>query len=269
MPDQPILASDLNLLKTAGFSQPSAKLKTPRISMATCGRTKNGKSHWAVMTSPEPVAYIMLDPGSREIATKAAAMGKKIVSKFIDHSKKDNQETAKKVWAEYRASIRAIMATKSIRTLVVDTIDECWEIIQLAEFGKLKQNNKFAYGGVNAEFGGLIDEVYFGREDLNTIYIQKVKKSYIDDKWDGKTFKPAGFSSLDYLVDMSIEHFFREKNFGFRTLATEATRFGAQFSGLEFYAEENSFLDLALHIFNPANGLVGYDPVGADPFYWQ
>jgi hypothetical protein len=262
-----IPASDLNALKAAGFTAPTpTKKKTPRITVATRGKTKNGKSHWALMTTPEPIGYLMLDPGALELSQKAVNRGRKIFPKYIEHSKKAEQEAAKVLWGEYRKAWRAIMATKSIRTLVVDTIDEAWELIQMAEFGKVKQNNKYAYGPLNAEFGGLIEEAYYSRPDLNIVLIQKVKKEYVGDNWDGKSMKPAGFGTLDYLVDLSISHYFKEKKFGFTTLANEATRFGPQFAGLDFFDEENSFTDLALHIFKEHPD---YDAVGADPEYWD
>lgn len=261
----PIPESELAALKKAGFSIAKGSEKVPRISVATRARTKNGKSHWAIMTTPDPVAVIMLDPGTGEITEKAAAAGRVIIPKFINHSTKAVQEECKKTWQDIRKSINAIIATKSIRTLVIDTISECWELIQLAEFGRIKQNNKFAYGGINAEFSGMIEEIYYSRPDLNTVYIQKVKKQYVDDKWDGKSVEAKGFESLPYLVDLSLMHFFQinngERIFGFRTDSSEATRFGGQFSGLEFKGEENTFTDLALEIFK------GH-PQGGDPRYW-
>lgn len=268
-PTSPLIipASDLSILKGAGFSQPTpTKKKTPRIAVATRGKTKNGKSHWALMTPPEPIGYLMLDAGALELSQKAVNRGRKIFPKFIEHSKKADKETAMKAWAEYMKAWRTLVAVKSVRTLVVDTIDEAWELIQMAEFGKVKQNNKFAYGPLNAEFGGLIEEAYYTRPDLNIILIQKVKKEYVNDNWDGKSMKPAGFASLEYLVDLNIVHYFREKKFGFQTLASEATRFGPQFAGLDFFDTENTFTDLAMYVFKDHPD---YDAVGADPEYWD
>jgi hypothetical protein len=268
-------AADLKSLKDAGFTQPSPKpTKPPRISVATGGSTKRGKTHWALITPPDPVAVISLDPGTRQVVDRGTMMGRTILPKYLDHSKREDQATAKKLWQDYRSAIRAIMATRSIRTLVIDTISDCWDLIQLAEFGKLKQNNKFQYGGVNAEFGGLVDEVYYGRPDLNTIYIQKHKKAYVDDKWDGKAMYAAGFSGLDFLVDLSLGHTFTGKEgFGITTLSTEATRFGPEFSGITMTGDDCSFSALAMHIFADPEypdraKLMGFTDEGNDPEYW-
>lgn len=265
--------ADLNALKLAGFTEPDPiKKGPPRLSLATEGRTKMGKTHFAIMTTPEPVAVITMDPGTAYVAQKAKSQGRKIYTTFIEHHKKEDQVTAKASWTKYRQAWRTILGMKFIRTMVVDPISESWELLQLAEFGKLKQNNKFAYGALNAEFSGLIDEVYYVRPDLNTIYIQKVKKLYVkgrkkdDDTdmggdWDGKSYEPQGFKNLDYQVDLSIVHEFQKGKFAIRTKDSTATRFGGEFADLVFGQEECTFVDLALHIFKD-------DPVGSDPEYW-
>lgn len=267
--------ADLKSLLSSGFIQadPKAYLKAPpRLALACRGKTKHGKSHFAYMTTPQPVASIMLDPGSHHIANKAAAANRIIIPKFINHSKKESKEVAEKLWQEYRSAIRAVMATKSIRTLVVDTITEAWELLQMATFGKINQNNKFAYGPLNAEFAGLVDEIYYARPDLNIIYIQKIKKEYgADEKWDGKSYYAQGFSGFDYLVDVNIIHGFNKGEFFFETDSTAASRLGGQFSGLRFGKNEHgisecSFLDLALHIYGP-EGI--NHPQGSDPSYWE
>lgn len=264
-------SADLKSLKDAGFVQPSPTARRPpRISIASRGNTKRGKTHWAICTPPDPVAVISLDPGTRQVVDKAIAMGRQVLPFYLDHSKREDQATAKKLWSDYRKAIRTIMGIKAIRTLVVDTTTDVWDLVQLAEFGKLKQNNKFAYGGINAEFAGLIDEVYFGCPGLNTIYISKLKKAYVDDKWDGKAMYAAGYSGMDYLVDLNMTHVFRNKEFGFVIDDSEATRFGADYSGLEFMGGECSFLDLAMHIFADKEKCkaLGFGDEGADPTYW-
>src|SRR5262249_16286333 len=158
-------------------------------------------------------------------------------------------------------------------TIVVDPIDMAWELIQLAEFGKLKQNNKWAYGSLNAEFSGLADELYYGREDINSVYIQRVKKLYVksdpkkdDGDWDGKSYEPRGFNGFDYLVDINATHGFENKQFTLTTDPGEATRLGGQFSGLKFAGDECSFVEMAKYIYGP-DGL--NHPEGGEIDYWD
>lgn len=269
MPTNPsniILASDLKLLQSAGFAQadPKKASTTPRLAVASRGKTKCGKSHWALMTTPEPVAYIRADPGSVQLVNKAVAAGRKVIDLHIPHDKKESQDEAKKYWQRYRNGWRAILQTKGVRTVAVDTISEMWELLQLAEFGKLKQNNKFAYGGINAEFGGLIEEMYYSRPDINIVLIQKLKKEYTDDKWDGKSYYAAGYNGLEYIVDLSIRHFFKKKAFTFVTNEDEATRLGGNFSGLEFTGDECSFNALATYVYSQLG-----DPIGGNEEYWD
>ena len=272
--------SDLKTLLSQGFSliDPTAASKAPpRLAVATRGKTKCGKTHWALMTTPQPVAFVMLDPGSVPLAQKAVSRGRIIIPKHIPHSLKESQAIAVNLWKDYRNTLKTIARTPSIRTLVIDTISECWDLLQMAEFGKIKQNNKFAYGPLNAEFAGLIDELYDVRRDLNIVLIQKVKKEYSakgegkEDAWDGKSYYAKGYGELDYLVDCSITHAFVPKtsdtpaHFFIETLSSEATRLGPEFSGLRFRGPECDFTELAMHIFGPS-GL--NHPLGADPKYW-
>jgi len=257
-----ISVNDLASLKSAGFALPKKQADNPpRLSVLTTGKTKNGKSHWAYFTTPEPVVALMLDPGALPIIQKAVDSGRNILPRFINHSRKETQDAAKKLWQEYRSAVRAVLAAKSVRTLVIDTSQEAWELLRMAEFGRLEKVMGYQYGGANAEFGGLIDELYYGRPDLNTIYIDKSKKAYVDDKWDGKSMERRGFAGLEFQVDLSIHHYFKSRKFGFEIDESEATRFGPQFSGLKFEGEECSFMDLAMHIY-------GDHPVGSDPEYW-
>ena len=257
-----ISTSDLSHLKSAGFTVPvKGADKPPRLSVLTQGKTKNGKSHWAYFTTPEPVTAIVLDPGTMPIVQKAIDAGRNILPIFINHSRKETKEEATKLWQQYRSALRAVMASKSVRTLVVDTSQEAWELARMKEFGKIDKVMGFQYTGLNAEYGGLIDELYYGRPDLNTIYIDKSKKNYVDDKWDGKSYERKGFSDLEFQVDLSITHYFKGGKFGFQIDSSTATRFGPEFSGLKFDDNECTFMDLAMTVY--AN-----HPQGSDPEYW-
>lgn len=257
-----VVPKDLQSLKSVGFTTlPKSADKLPRISMLTSGKTKTGKTYWALNTTPEPVAAFLMDPGSLAIAQEAINKGRLILPRIINHSKKETKEDAEKLWKEYRVSVRAVLAAPSIRTLVIDTATELWELARIAEFGPRATAKGHNYVGLNNEFGGLIDEIYYARPDLNIIYIQKLKKQYEGDNWDGKSWETKGFGEMEYQVDISIIHSFHKGKFAFKISETEATRFGPDYAGLKFEGDECSFADLALHIFKD-------HPAGSDPGYW-
>lgn len=253
----------------AGFEVPKSIVAVPRLSVATRAPTKCGKSYWAIMTTPEPVAVIALDPGTNAVIDKALAEGRKLVVRRIAHNRKNDQATAKKLWFEFKAACLSVAHNKAIRTLVVDTCSEVWEMLRLAEFGKLSQVKGIHYGPINSEMDSFINELYYMRPDLNFVYTHKVKKNYIADQWDGKSMELLGFGGIDYLVDLSITNYFMPRSattpasFGFLTEGNTATRFGPAFSGLKFEGVECNFIDLALHIFTEKG-----DKVGSDPTYW-
>jgi hypothetical protein len=281
IPDLSISVADLKALQNAGFSHKPPALKAPRIAAATEGKTKCGKTHFALYTPPEPLAFIMLDPGSLQLADKALAKGRKIFPKFIAHNKKASKDEGVALWKEFLEAVRLILQLKSIRTLVIDTITEAWELARIAYLGKLTNVKGIHYTEVNSAFSGLMNEIYYTRPDLNLILIQKVKKQYVKSgsgdndmgNWDGKSYEAQGYGELEYLVDVSLVHGFNKSDgFFFTTKDSEATRFGPEFSGLKFKqsSEECSFLDLATHIFKDEAQCkdLGYDPIGADPEYW-
>src|SRR5690606_33598929 len=118
---------------------------------------------------------------------------------------KYTQGDAEQDWNDIQEVLRAVIRSSAIRTLVVDTATELWEVARLSEFGKLEQVKSHHYGPVNAEFRNIIQAPYM-RKDLNVIYTHKVKKEYKDDKWRGG-FERAGFGDMPFLAQINIEHY--------------------------------------------------------------
>lgn len=189
-----------------------------RIVLCTTAAEKTGKTHFA-FSAPGPIAAISTDTGTIEVAKPYRRRGKKIIinhfkaaAEIIQDEGKGVQNAAEREWKRCTDSYTAIIGDKRIRTLVIDTGSEMWELCRLARFGKLTQVMPHHYGPVNAEFRAIIKGAY-DRTDLNCIFIHKVKKEYKamgkegKECWTGR-MERAGFSDFPYLVDCNIRHYF-------------------------------------------------------------
>ena len=190
----------------------------PRLAVSVDGRDKRGKTHWSLMTPPEPIAVISNDTGTHARVQDALRAGRKIVGVFdIDFETPDPKVIAaakvdqaqhdewKKAWSRYKEGIYRIIDDKKIRTLVKDTETGIYELAQLNTFGKMRSNaRKDLWAELNADYCKVFWDLYKGRPDLNILLIHKAKKQYgADDKPTGK-FERAGHKDVGFQVDLSL-----------------------------------------------------------------
>jgi hypothetical protein len=254
-----------------------------RLIVSTVAMEKTGKTHWALGV-PGPVGVLSTDTGTEEVARKFLGSKKLILNNFktaaelMEGDAKANEY--EREWNRWTKSYQAIVEDRRIRSAVVDTATETWELCRLARFGKLTQVMPHHYGPVNAEFRTLVKQAY-DRNDLNVVWIHKVKKEYkaISGKekevWSGK-WERAGFGDMPYLVDVNLRHYFARdrkitKVVNGEAVEVPAPAFGIQVIdsrlemlsvvGMELEAELCSFEMLAESCFPDTvstNGKVGF-----------
>lgn len=204
-------------LADLGFYIPDAT-QIPRLVVSSSAHEKAGKTHWA-LTAPGPVAAISFDTGTKNLVKKfIREYGKTILLKVFDAPSEveGDKKTAAKLWDEFAKTCRLFLKEPSIRTLVVDTATEAWQLLRLARFGKLTQVMPQHYVEANADFRELVKSLY-EREDLNVVWIHKVKKEYKGqksggdgkDSWTGK-YERDGFGDMDYIADVNLTHYWEE-----------------------------------------------------------
>lgn len=238
----------------AGFSV-DAKPETPRLVISTAAREKEGKTHFA-LTMPDHMAVIATDTGTVEQVNRARARGKHIALCELVADGIKSKTDAETEWNKVVAALDAVLANRSIRSLVIDTATELWEILRLARFGKLTQVMPHHYGPVNDEFRKLVKKC-MARPWLNQNWIHKVKKEYKGasagsekEVWTGK-YERAGFGDMGYLVDLELVNYFDirkvddegiadkrgekiQRVFGVRVAAVGATRHNPELAGESF-----------------------------------
>lgn len=232
---------------------------TPRLMISTEAHEKCGKTHF-MMSAPEPIFFLNFDEGYEGVAKKFRH--KRIVKADCIVKPGKGKTEYEKQWKKAKEAFILACDSKRFRTVVVDVADEMWELIRLAEFGKLTQVLPENYGPVNAEFEELMNfpKSYPG---LNAIYAHKVGKEYAKknpaDKrgdWTGK-YERKGYKNMGYLVQVNLEHY--------RFTGDGKTAFGIRvknnridpqaFDGLELTTEETNcdFAALAQEFFPEAD----------------
>lgn len=182
--------------------------ETASLSICSSGREKRGKTFWA-LSAPGPIAVIASDPGTESAVRQWQRAGKDIVCFFHTLPASGQKiEVYEAAWQRVAAAFDEAVQSPSIRSIVIDTATEIWELLRLARFGRLTQVMPHHYGPVNAEFRSLYHRV--AGSGKNTIWIHKVKKEYATnregkDSWTGR-WERAGFSGFEYLADVILEH---------------------------------------------------------------
>ena len=141
------------------------------ITACVNGRRGSGKSHFALEFSPRPLLVLALDPTFRfmldkfnlddvyvasyprlspELMNKVSGVKNKAAMDQSSEFYQKMMEEAQTVWTQYSADFYSNL--KSMRTIVMDTASEAWELIRLARHGRLQQIETTQYGALNTEF---------------------------------------------------------------------------------------------------------------------
>lgn len=188
------------ILEKSGFVDARSILVKPRIIMSISGLEKQGKTHFS-LTAPGPIAFFSTDIGEEGVVGKFTK-DKEIFIMNIDKIDDDSANQAPAEFSRFKAAYLAILRGKEVRTIIIDTATEIWELLRMARFGRLTQVMPYMYGPVNAEYRALIREAY--NWDKNLILIHKMKAQYINDKKTGE-FERSGFSDTGFLVQVNTQ----------------------------------------------------------------
>lgn len=211
-------------LSKLGFREVDEEVYYRVVASIVAGE-KSGKTHFC-MTAPGPIAAISTDTGTEAVAKKFLGKKRIVIRPFTSARELQQDGASKsdavKEWTGMSDAYKRIIDTKAVRTLLIDTGSEAWELCRLARLGKLTQVMPHHYVEVNSEFQTLI-KLGYSRTDLNILWIHKTKKEYAKgkegkDSWTGK-MERAGFGDMPFLVDVNLKNYFLRG----RTHPTEGT----------------------------------------------
>lgn len=196
------------------------------------GTDSSGKSDFAARACPsKPKGYYFIDPGADRIIRKYKAKGFPILTGNFNYEKpptfvepadkKDKQSRAwwkqkggdvrDNVMEPFLESWREAYADPDIRTMVQDTATEFYEMMQLAHFGKVQQNEQREYGALYADFLGPIKQAKM--EGKLVVLLHQMKDEYANQmQGDGSMksertgkLKRAGCGKINFVFDGEIE----------------------------------------------------------------
>lgn len=186
-------------MKKMGFRSADDIEVKPRLIVSISGLEKQGKTHFA-LTAPGPIAFFSTDIGEEGVVGKFA--DKDIYVMDVDRADEDRASEAEESWEKFHSAYLALLRGNDVRTLILDTATEIWELLRLARFGRLTQVMPYQYGPVNKEYRNLIREAY--SHDKNLILIHKMKVKYVKDQKTDE-WERAGFADTGFLVQINAQ----------------------------------------------------------------
>ena len=232
-----------------------------RLIVAVDGREKEGKTNFS-LTAPGPLAFQNFDVGLEGVIEKFTGQKQIWLPEAYGitvHKEDDDKKIMAKVlpvWERFVQEYRMVLdgARKgTLRSAVIDTGSEAWEMLRLARFGKLTQIMPHHYTGLNTEYRNLIREAY--DTPINLIVLHRLKAEWQDNPLTGKGGKTgrwerAGYADTGFLVQVNIRMFKRvvegESQF---VLQVVNCRQNPKIDGLELVNEMASFPWLAAHVY--------------------
>lgn len=187
----------MTTLKSLGFTDSKDRELLPRIIVSISALEKQGKTHFS-LTAPDPIAFFSTDIGEEGVIEK---FNKKIDILEVARIEEEAAEEAPEEWERFREAYLYCLQKAKIRTIILDTATEIWELLRMARFGRLTKVMPYQYGPVNAEYRALIREAY--KWDKNLILVHKMKSKYVNDKRTGE-YERAGFNDTGYLVQLNV-----------------------------------------------------------------
>lgn len=170
--------------EASGFALATKAVKH-RLIMSIEGCEKSGKNHFA-FTAPGPLYFHSFDFGDEGVIQKFQKGGE-MYRNGLEIYKAEYRlnisagtaiqlaaDTARPVWDKFLSNFREGVGKG--RTTVVDTGTEVYEVLRMAEFGKLTQVMPHHYGPVNQAMKDLWRTAY--DSDSNLIMLHRMKEEW-------------------------------------------------------------------------------------------
>lgn len=238
-------------LKGTNFTLASRPVKR-RLIVSACAEQGSGKTYFG-LSAPAPIAYINLDLNDDGVIQKYQREKKIYRSCYSlpngNGSNTDKiSEAAQNAWDSICNDFMGALHDNSIRSIVIDTATELWELLRLAVYGKLSGVISRDYQHANAVYRQLIREVE-GTEK-NLVLLHKLTNEYKADKPTGNMVR-AGFKHTGYLVQCEIDmrkvstEEFPDK---FHAIISKCT-LNPEVEGVELQGDSVNFTSLAQFVF--------------------
>jgi len=183
-----------------GF-EPVSNTVRRRLIVGVDGHEKCGKSSFG-LSAPAPIAFFDTDIGSEGVVHKFA--NKPIYRTTLgipDNLASTTREECAGLLATLKQKIQLALESPEVRSILLDTQTDVWDLFRMARLGKLSQVMPTQYTEVNNEMRAFIRSFY--RYDKNVIMTHRLKKQYVGSDWSGN-WERAGFGDSEYLVQVNL-----------------------------------------------------------------
>ena len=228
-------------ITSLGLKQASTAI-TKRLIINVTGKEKSGKTNMA-LSAPGPIVLFDFDYGLEGVVSKFAGLKKVYSSEFrISEIAPGKFESE---WNRFVKEFKGALGEKEVKSVVIDTGTELWELIRLCRFGKLTQVMPQHYGPVNAEMRGLIRDAYSSNKNL--IILHKMSQVYINNQ-PTKDYAMSGFKDIPYSVQVNCLTWREDGGGPFHVSVTDC-RQNSEVAGMELEGDMCNFQTLAQIIF--------------------
>lgn len=194
-------------LRDTSFTEAEDTVKQ-RLIVAIDGETGSGKNRLA-FSFPSPIAFMSFDPNYAKALTEARKAGAKVqIAKYsIPVVKPDGKlaETVASVcgetWDQFAIDYMGALRDPKVRTVVIDTATELFELVTYAIYGKNVMVMPKDRGHAYAAYRQVIREAE--NTDKNLVLLHKMKDEWKADKSTGNRIR-AGYKDTAYSVVMEL-----------------------------------------------------------------
>lgn len=186
-------------INVPGF-QAVPESSNPYLKLCTEAMHRCGKTDFALRTTPEPILVVATDANTAHVATKIKAIRKCemiINTDFVFKNPFMTQAQCMELWERFKRLYFDTILKAQVRTIVIDTGSDLWELTRQAEFGRLEKVPQFAYGNANNPWRQMVNAC----TDKNLIITHKLA-NYGPSKVGRK-----GMEEVAYLSHAVIRHF--------------------------------------------------------------
>lgn len=183
-----------------GFERGDKIERHQRVILSLDGGQSSGKTHFG-LTAPKPIVVFDFDLGMEHVIHKFDQTQIFVRQFGSPSAEKDSSVDWKKEWTTCKNSFLEALKHKDVRTILIDTATEWWELVRMARLGRLEQVLPHHYGPVNAEMRTLVREAH--KHGKNLILTHKHRPKYVNDKWTGE-YEMAGSKDVRYLAQVCL-----------------------------------------------------------------
>lgn len=128
----------------------------PYLKLCLEGWHRSGRTHFGLKGAPGPVAVVCLDGNTEHVAQKMIEqygreilINKEFMGKFqYSAATADMEQKAK--WEKFKdLYFNKLLPHPDLKSIIIDTGSDLWEMTRAAEYGKMEKVPQFAYGAAN------------------------------------------------------------------------------------------------------------------------